>query len=101
MLGIAQDVFADLSNSIDCIIHNGAVVHWLLPYAKMKPANVSGTVEVLRLAAAGNRVKPVHYVSTTSVFDSDQHQSSQVSSSLRALLVAHVLLDCCAGCGGE
>lgn len=35
-------------------------------YAQLRPANVAGTVEVLRLAAEG-RLKPVHYVSTLSV----------------------------------
>ncbi len=28
---------------VDAIVHNGAFVHWLLPYEKLKPTNVTGT----------------------------------------------------------
>lgn len=35
---------------MDIIVHNGALVHWVYPYAKLKPMNVDSTVELLRLA---------------------------------------------------
>jgi thioester reductase-like protein len=38
-----------MSAVIDVIIHNGAMVHWLLPYEKLKAPNVGGTHEVCRL----------------------------------------------------
>lgn len=74
LLGMPESEFLKLAETADLIIHNGAVVHWLLPYENSKPANVSGTVEVFRLAAAV-KLKPVHYVSTTSVFDNSHYSS--------------------------
>jgi thioester reductase-like protein len=43
------------------------VVHFLRPYAALRAGNVTGTVEILRLATL-DRPVPVHYVSTMSVF---------------------------------
>ncbi|MGV9665555.1 amino acid adenylation domain-containing protein [Nocardia niigatensis] len=67
-LGLAPADFADLARQIDAIYHNAALVNHLEPYARMRAANVSGTVEVLRLAAT-TRAKPIHYISTASVCD--------------------------------
>src|SRR5262249_42105198 len=55
-----------LAADVDAIFHNGAQVHFLHPYAALKPANVLGTGEVLRLATTA-RLKPVQLVSTMSV----------------------------------
>lgn len=67
-------VYRDLlCSKVDTIVHNGAYVHWLLPYEKLKATNVSSTVDVLKLACT-NRLKSVHYVSTTSVFDTKHHR---------------------------
>lgn len=66
-----------LAAEIDLVIHNGAYVHWLQPYEKLKPTNVNGTLEVIRLCS-DTKVKPLHYVSTTSVFDTEHHQRLKV-----------------------
>lgn len=63
-LGLGAKVFADLAEDVDVIYHNGARVNHLDSYARLRPANVSGTTEVLRLATTA-RLKPVHHVSTT------------------------------------
>ncbi|WP_156910504.1 non-ribosomal peptide synthetase [Nocardia mangyaensis] len=65
-LGIAPSRLAELAADIEVIYHNGALVNHLEPYARMRAANVEGTIEVLRLATT-TRVKPIHYVSTLSV----------------------------------
>jgi L-aminoadipate-semialdehyde dehydrogenase len=75
LLGMSEEKFAELSNLLDLIVHNGAVVHWMYPYEKLKAANVLGTQEILRLACRGKKLTPVHYISTTSVFDSDQYSN--------------------------
>ncbi|NUS64420.1 MAG: thioester reductase domain-containing protein [Saccharothrix sp.] len=67
-LGLADDVYDELSRTADVVFHAGATVNWLQPYTALKPANVTGTEEVLRLAAA-HRTVPVHFVSSTGVFD--------------------------------
>jgi myxalamid-type nonribosomal peptide synthetase MxaA len=66
-LGIPPDRFASLSREIGAIYHNGAAVDFTASYETLKPCNVSGTREVLRLAGLGIP-KAVHYVSTVSVF---------------------------------
>src|SRR5215218_6388015 len=67
LLGLSPELFDDLATQIDAIYHNAAVVNWIYSYSRLKPANVAGTQEVLRLASRC-RVKPVHVVSSLSVF---------------------------------
>ncbi|MFJ4778931.1 thioester reductase domain-containing protein [Streptomyces sp. NPDC088762] len=67
-LGLDAADFDRLARTVDVVYHNGAQVHWLHPYTALKAANVSGTEEVLRLAAL-HRTVPVHYVSTVGVFN--------------------------------
>ncbi|THA75713.1 SDR family NAD(P)-dependent oxidoreductase, partial [Streptomyces sp. LRa12] len=67
-LGLDEESFDALARTVDVVYHNGARVHWLLPYETLKASNVTGTEEVLRLAAR-HRTVPVHYVSTVGVFD--------------------------------
>lgn len=69
-LGIQTSQWQKLAGEIDAIYHNGASVNFVYPYAALKPVNVSGTEEVLRLACT-TKVKAVHYVSTLSVFEND------------------------------
>ena len=65
-LGLAPGQFRELTRSIDIIYHAGAAVNFISPYSELRAANVTGTREVIRLAAAGGGI-PVHYVSTTAV----------------------------------
>ncbi|KAM3109729.1 non-ribosomal peptide synthetase family protein [Phormidesmis sp. 146-33] len=67
LLGLSPEQFNTLADRIDTIYHNGALVNFVKPYSLLKAANVLGTQEVLRLACQG-QTKPVHYVSTESVF---------------------------------
>ncbi|MEQ8997811.1 MAG: amino acid adenylation domain-containing protein [Coleofasciculus sp. B1-GNL1-01] len=69
LLGLSEEEFQALSRKVDVIYHNGAWVHHTSPYSTLKAANVLGTQEVLRLASQ-IKVKPVHFISTTSVFSS-------------------------------
>jgi thioester reductase-like protein len=64
--GLSPERFAQLGDDVDTVYHNGALVHFLHPYATLKAANVQGTQEVLRLATY-SRLKPVQLVSTLSV----------------------------------
>lgn len=67
--GLAEADFKALAERVDTIYHNGAIVHWVYPYSKLKPANVNSTVEALRLATCGSKLLSMHFVSSTSVFD--------------------------------
>lgn len=70
--GLSMDTWSTLATDCEQIIHNGALVHWVYPYSKLKPGNVDGTIEALRLSCTST-IKPFHFVSSTSVFDSDQY----------------------------
>lgn len=61
--GMSEARFRQLADEVDAIYHSGAAVNYLLPYRSLRPANVQGTEEMLRLAATG-RVKPMHHVSS-------------------------------------
>ena len=67
--GLTSEQFARLAEDVDVIYHNGALVNFIQPYKALKAANVMGTQEILRLAST-YKTKPVHYVSTLSVFGS-------------------------------
>jgi thioester reductase-like protein len=67
LFGLGDQQFQFLASTIDVIYHNGALVNFVEPYPKLKAANVLGTQEVLRLASQF-QLKPVHYISTLSVF---------------------------------
>jgi amino acid adenylation domain-containing protein/thioester reductase-like protein len=78
-LGLSDAKFQSLAESIDLIYHNGAWVHHAMPYSTLKAANVLGTKEVLRLAST-EKIKPVHYISTISVFSGVNNSNNQLIS---------------------
>jgi len=67
LLGMPKDAFDRLAREVDVIVHAGAAVNLIYPYEALKPANVGGTREVLRLACRGE-AKPLHHVSTNGIF---------------------------------
>eukprot|EP00127_Corallochytrium_limacisporum_P005893 Clim_evm38s214 gene=Clim_evmTU38s214 len=72
LLGLEESEFNALAEKCDVVIHNGAMVHWVYPYSKLKPMNVVGTREALRLAAR-HHTKPFHFISSTSVLDAPKY----------------------------
>lgn len=65
-LGLEARTWARLADTIDLIVHAGALVNHVLPYHQLFGPNVVGTAEVIRLATRG-RMKPVNYLSTVAV----------------------------------
>lgn len=65
--GLTSEHYESLAGEIDVIYHNGAMVNFVYPYQALKPVNVDSTHEVLRLASS-KKIKPVHFVSSISVF---------------------------------
>ena len=70
-LGLSPKAFQDLAQKIDVIYHNGAAINLIYPYTALRAANVLGTQEILKLAAA-HHTKPVHFISTLDVFQTAQ-----------------------------
>ncbi|MCA6091397.1 amino acid adenylation domain-containing protein [Streptomyces sp. SCA3-4] len=64
-LGLETGHADALARRLDLIVHNGAQVNFLYPYEQLRPANVDGTREVIRIAAP--RRVPVHFISTVAV----------------------------------
>jgi thioester reductase-like protein len=69
---LTRDDYAILAAEVDSIFHCGAVVDVVAPYSVIKPPNVGATRQILHLACQG-RGKPLHYVSTLSVFMSPKY----------------------------
>ncbi len=79
--GLSEQTFDNLARELDTLYHNGAIVDVFAPYQQMKAANVDGTREIIRLATT-HHIKPLHYISTLSVFSHKgltpiQHVSEQ------------------------
>jgi thioester reductase-like protein len=66
-LGIGEEAFQQLAGSVDAIVHNGALVNYVRTYDALRPANVEGTRELLRLAMTSHR-KTFHLVSSTFIY---------------------------------
>jgi thioester reductase-like protein len=66
-LGIGEAAFRRLADSVDAIVHNGALVNYVRTYDALRPANVAGTRELLRLALTAHR-KIFHLVSSTFIY---------------------------------
>jgi thioester reductase-like protein/amino acid adenylation domain-containing protein len=76
ILGLSELQFHQLASEVDVIYHNGALVNLIYPYSALKSTNVLGTQEVLRLASQ-IKLKPVHYISTLAIFESDAYAGKQ------------------------
>ncbi|KAF9329744.1 large subunit of alpha-aminoadipate reductase [Podila minutissima] len=66
--GLSPESWELCCRTVDVIVHNGALVHWVYPYPKMRAANVLGTLQGLKMASTYH-TKSFHFVSSTSVLD--------------------------------
>ncbi|MGW4367101.1 thioester reductase domain-containing protein [Nocardia takedensis] len=78
MFGLTRAAFEALHGLVGRILHCGGLVKWTYPYDGLAPANVTGTVEVLRLATVG-APRPVHFISTVGVFSSRTYTADTVA----------------------
>ncbi len=76
-MGLNDETWEMLSERIEVIYHNGAVLNFVYPYDYLKQTNVTGTVETLRLAGSG-QAKYYHYVSSYSVYDTPENYGKRV-----------------------
>ena len=65
-LGLNPAAWRRLAGEIDRVLHAGASVNWIAPYASLRGTNVHGTLELLRLACLATPI-PFHFVSSLSV----------------------------------
>lgn len=69
-LGLNDADYKKITEDADLIVHNGARVHWLMPYENLKAANVTSTLEAIKMCATGKQ-KRLSFVSSTSALDTD------------------------------
>lgn len=74
-LGLSDKQWITMLTDIDAIYHCGALVNFAYPYSALKPANVLGTKEIIRLASS-KKLKYLHYISTLTVFDDEFNTTS-------------------------
>ncbi|MCB0063659.1 MAG: thioester reductase domain-containing protein [Caldilineaceae bacterium] len=79
-LGLADAEWQSLADRIDVIYHNGAQVNAVYPYARLKAANVDGTVTLLQLAGL-HHTKPLHFVSSLAIFMSRAYVNQTIRES--------------------
>jgi len=65
-LGLSDAEYLGVATITEAVLHAGADVDWVQPYAALRHVNVLGTLEVLRLAGTA-RPKPTQFVSSLSV----------------------------------
>jgi amino acid adenylation domain-containing protein/thioester reductase-like protein/non-ribosomal peptide synthase protein (TIGR01720 family) len=67
-LGVDQQTWQRLAETVDLIVDPAAVVNGVMPYKELFRPNVVGTAELIRIAIT-TKIKPYIYVSTGSVGD--------------------------------
>ena len=70
--GIEQRTWQTLSQQVNVVIHNGAIVHWVRRYQDMMDSNVISTINTIKLCNEG-KPKIFAFVSSTSVLDTDYY----------------------------
>ncbi|WWC71231.1 L-aminoadipate-semialdehyde dehydrogenase [Kwoniella pini CBS 10737] len=68
--GLSTSEWTRISKEADSILHNGAIVHWVYPYPKLRAANVLSTLTALRLCTEG-KSKQFSFISSTAVMDNE------------------------------
>ncbi|KAJ5127925.1 hypothetical protein N7448_008704 [Penicillium atrosanguineum] len=63
--GLSPEAYDEIAGRVQVIVHAGATVNLVYPYAALRAANVGGTREILRLASKSGAT--VQYVSTNGV----------------------------------
>ncbi|OCF41103.1 L-aminoadipate-semialdehyde dehydrogenase [Kwoniella heveanensis CBS 569] len=68
--GLPASEWDRIASEADAVLHNGAIVHWVYPYPKLRAANVLSTITALHLCAT-SKPKQFSFVSSTAVMDNE------------------------------
>jgi len=80
-LSLASDVWQRLTREVTHVIHNGAKVHWVLPYNSLRASNTLSTLALIELCMTG-RPKSMTFVSSTAVLDADHYVQLSIQGNL-------------------
>lgn len=71
-IGLSDSVWTELSERVDVVVHNGALVHWVYPYSKLRSANVLATVALINFVGTG-KPKAMTFISSTAVLEKSHY----------------------------
>ncbi|WP_139329526.1 non-ribosomal peptide synthetase, partial [Mycobacterium sp. IS-2888] len=83
-LGLDQQAWQGLADTVDLIVDSAAMVSAVLPYSELFGPNVAGTAELIRLALA-TKLKSYIYVSTVNVGDQIEPSAFTEDADIRVI----------------
>ena len=83
-LGLDQQTWQRLADTVDLIVDPAALVSGVLPYSELFGPNVVGTAELIRIALT-TKLKPYTYVSTASVGDQIEPSAFTEDADIRVI----------------
>jgi glycopeptidolipid biosynthesis protein len=83
-LGLDQQTWQRLADTVDLIVDPAALVSGVLPYSELFEPNVVGTAELIRLALT-TKLKPYTYVSTGNVGDQIEPSAFTEDADIRVI----------------
>jgi fatty acid CoA ligase FadD9 len=83
-LGLDQQTWQRLADTVDLIVDPAALVSGVLPYRELFGPNVVGTAELIRLALT-TKLKPYTYVSTATVGDQIEPSAFTEDADIRGI----------------
>jgi thioester reductase-like protein len=83
-LGLDQQTWQQLAETVDLIVDPAALVSGVLPYSELFGPNVVGTAELIRLALT-TKLKPYSYVSTANVGDQIEPSAFTEDADIRVI----------------
>ena len=91
-LGLDQQTWQRLADTVDLIVDPAALVNHVLPYSQLFSPNVVGTAELIRIALT-TKIKPYAYVSTGSVGDQVEASAFTEDADIRVISPARAIDD--------
>jgi thioester reductase-like protein len=83
-LGLDQQTWQRLADTVDLIVDPAALVNGVLPYSELFGPNVVGTAELIRIALT-TKLKPYTYVSTANVGDQIEASAFTEDADIRVI----------------
>ena len=83
-LGLDQQTWQRLADTVDLIVDPAALVNGVLPYSELFGPNVVGTAELIRIALT-TKLKPYTYVSTADVGDQIEPSAFTEDADIRVI----------------
>ena len=91
-LGLDQQTWQRLAETVDLIVDPAALVSGVLPYSELFEPNVVGTAELIRLALT-TKLKPYTYVSTAGVGDQIEPSAFTEDADIRVISATRTIDD--------